>query len=490
MTAHAEWQEASTPHFVVYSDDSAENVRAFATKLERFDKALRVLRNVPEPPVPKAARVTVYVLDSIGEVQELSRGSKYVAGFYRPRASGSMAFTPRWGDGRTDTIDAQTILLHEYTHHFMFTTWPNAVFPEWFVEGYAELHSTALFPKDGSVVIGAAAQHRARALLDGDPLPVEQLLVAHANALPDRERRVFYGRSWLLAHFLAFDTARSGQFARYIDAINAGQSPQQAATAFGDLKVLQRELDGYLRRRQIDAVTIAAAGLSIGPVTIRTLGAGEAATMAARIQTKRGVDRETAPGVQALARKGAAPFANDPAAQIELAEAELDMRDLPAAEAAADRAIAADANAIDAWVAKARVRMAVARSAKDTRPETWRDIRRLITTANRIDPDATQPLILFYASYDAGGQAPTPSAMAGLDRAFQLAPQDPGLRMMAVRRYLRVGKAAEARALLQPLAYNPHGGTRAQRASALIETIDRDGAPAALRQLLGKDEDD
>ena len=39
--AQAEWREATSKHFVIYSEDSEKSVREFATRLERFDAALR-----------------------------------------------------------------------------------------------------------------------------------------------------------------------------------------------------------------------------------------------------------------------------------------------------------------------------------------------------------------------------------------------------------------------------------------------------------------
>lgn len=60
--AHADWYEASTPHFVVYSNDKPEWAKTFATQLERFDKALRYLRGLPDIPIGDANRVTVFVV--------------------------------------------------------------------------------------------------------------------------------------------------------------------------------------------------------------------------------------------------------------------------------------------------------------------------------------------------------------------------------------------------------------------------------------------
>ena len=39
-TARADWYEASTQHFVVYSDQRPEKIREFTANLERFDMVL------------------------------------------------------------------------------------------------------------------------------------------------------------------------------------------------------------------------------------------------------------------------------------------------------------------------------------------------------------------------------------------------------------------------------------------------------------------
>jgi len=63
--AHAEWVEASSSHFVVYSDDKPEDVKAYATRLERFDAATRALRRAPKSQRGNASRVTVFAVDSM-----------------------------------------------------------------------------------------------------------------------------------------------------------------------------------------------------------------------------------------------------------------------------------------------------------------------------------------------------------------------------------------------------------------------------------------
>lgn len=481
-TAHAEWHEASTDHFVVYSDDSPERLERFATELERFDKAIRALRGLTATPVGNANRVTVYVVGGTGTVARLA-GSGNVAGFYRPRAGGSMAVAPRRAG--TDELDlsARAILLHEYTHHLMYSRWPHAAFPSWFVEGYAEFHATARFEKDGGVAFGLPPQYRAYGLLAGNALPAEKLLTAEGRKLNDMQRDGLYGRGWLLTHFLTFGGNRPKQLALYLDAINSGKQPLEAATgAFGDLKLLDRELERY-KTGKFQGRLVPASAITLGPITVRKLTPGEAATMDVRIVSKNGVNEKTAPGVYAQARKAAAPFPNDPGAQIVLAETAYDAGDYKEAEAAADRALAVDPKAVDALVYKAMARMAVAGQAGDTTKESWSAIRKIIAAANRIDPDDPEPLILFYRSYVEAGQTPTRNSREGLYTAFMLAPQDRGLRMSAAASYLEEDNGPKARALLQPLAYDPHNRELAKAAADMIAAIDAGKAADALKLL-------
>jgi len=185
-------------------------------------------------------------------------------------------------------------------------------------------------------------------------------------------------------------------------------------------------------------------------------------------------------------RKAAKPFADDAIAQLALAEAEFDARNYSAAEAAADRAIAADSKLADALIYKGRARMALAQKAQDTDTATWQDVRKWFAMANRLDPDDPEPLILFYMTFPASGQAPSANSVVGLNRAHELAPQDRNLRMLTAFQYLVDGKATEARNLLTLVAYDPHADKQATTATGILDKLDQEGAAAAL-ELLKKD---
>lgn len=465
------WYEASSAHFTVYSTDRPERLRKYADALERFDQAMRALRNIPDEPLDKANRLTVYTLDSAGDIGKLY-GDSFVAGFYEARAGGSVAFAPRSsGDGSDTSLDSQSILFHEYSHHFMTSAYPHTAYPSWMVEGWAEFHATAKLQKDGAVMFGSVPGYRAWGLLSGNPLPIDRIVADDTARLNGDQREALYGRGWLMVHYLTFEQSRMGQLSRYIAGINLGQTPAQAGAVFGDLKKLNSELERYIGQPRIKVYTVSADKLHVGDITIRQLTPGEAAMMPVRIRSKRGVDDKTAPAVYADAKKAATPFPNDPAAQVALAEAAYDAHDYAGSEAAADRAIAADAKAIDGYVYKAMSRMALAEAAQDHSRPTWEAIRKIIGAGNHIDPDDPKLLVLYFHSYIDAHFAPNANAKDGLYRAFELCPQDRGLRLLTAQLYRNDGNPAMARALLRLIAYDPHSGSMAAVASKMIADI-------------------
>src|SRR5438045_6588333 len=92
--ANAAWYEAKSKHFIIDADQSPDDIRKFADRLERFDSAVRHLRDMGDPPLTDSGRLRIFVLKSEGAVAHLA-GRSDVAGFYHSRASGSVAFVSK-----------------------------------------------------------------------------------------------------------------------------------------------------------------------------------------------------------------------------------------------------------------------------------------------------------------------------------------------------------------------------------------------------------
>lgn len=483
--AQAAWQQASSTHFIVYADDKPERIRAFTERLEKFDKAMRVMRGIGDAQLADTQRVRVYMVADLSQIRRLAgKEMTNVAGWYEPRPGGPVAFVPRDApNGSPYDLSAQAILLHEYTHHFMYLNWPNAVFPPWFIEGFAEFHATATFEKDGAVLLGQAPGYRVWSMGNSMLLPAAKLIQLDPGKLNDEQTDALYSRGWLLTHYLTFDADRRAQLSKYIDAINAGKNADEAAAVFGDLRKLDRDMTSYVSRPKITVARIAPDKLAIGTITITPLSPGAAAVMPARLRSTRGVDATSAQDVVKLARTLAAPFPDDAGAQNELAEAEYDAGNYAASRAAADRAIAADAKSIHALIYRGMAEGQILRMAGDKDPAHWRGVRRWYIAANKLDPDNPEPLTLFYYSFGEAGIAPTTNAEDGLLTAYRAAPFASGLRMTAAEIYLMRKDKGEARAALLPVAYGAHQGVMSKVAAAALEAIDAGDLAKAMAVL-------
>ena len=476
--AAAEWRVASSKHFVVYADDSERDIRKFAENLERFHAALGVLLPLHvEEPSP-SNRVTIYIVDNEREVRRLyGQDSRYLGGFYLPRAGGSLAIAPRSTRGLGGMDGAMLVLLHEYAHHY-FISGTNHPIPLWLSEGSAEFFASAKFEKDGAVGIGRPALHRAGELLQLSGVPLEQLFDEELYR-QNKGRRYdsYYGRAWLLYHMLMFAPERQGQLTEYWGQVTGGVPSLEAAEAvFGDFRELETELQHYLKQRRMSYFALSPELLEPGQIEISELSEGAAAMMPVRIRSKRGVNRETAQDVLEDARAVAGQFPADPFVQAALAEAEYDAGNDDGAIAAADAALAADPANVNAHVQKGYALFRKAEDADDL-VAAYKDAVKPFLALNKLESNHPLPLMYYYLGYQRRGDEPTELAVQGLRRALQLARFDISLRMMLVREDIRSGNHAEARQNLLPLASSPHGGGASLVAQALLDRLEASDEP-------------
>ena len=84
------------------------------------------------------------------------------------------------------------------------------------------------------------------------------------------------------------------------------------------------------------------------------------------------------------------------------------------------------------------------------------EARRLALRANKLAPDEPMPLLAFYESFHATGEKPTTNALDALGRAVELLPKNTGIRLLLVNQLETDRRYAEAIAVLQPIANDPH----------------------------------
>jgi hypothetical protein len=482
--AHAAWYEARSKHFIIYADENPKQLADFATRLERFDQAVRYATRTPDGVVGDGNRLTVFVLPSAKEVRSIM-GDKtgWYSGFYKGRVEGSVAYVPKESSD-PDQLDRGAIFFHEYTHHLMRQDL-SAPYPEWYVEGFAEFFSTPKFEKDGSVWLGRIVAGRAYGLFMGPQLQVDNLFRGMQPGMSNEHRDVFYGRSWLLTHYLLLDSHRKGQLTAYVAALSSGASSLDAARrVFGDLGQLDKELNAYRDKRLLE-FRVPADQIRVQAVTLSPLSAGASQVMPARARIKNDMSLSAAEPVAAQVRAIEARFPGDELVEATLAEAELVAGHPQAAEAAADRALKANPRNTEAMVFKAQAIAEQADGVQDeaARRAMFQEARRRLIAANKIDTEDPEPLFAFYRTYLREGIRPNENALAALHYASDLAPQDLGVRMNSAVAYLNEGKPKEARATLTVVAYSPHVEEMGDVARRMITDIDAGNVKAALEEL-------
>ena len=485
--AEARWLRSETDSFIIYSEGNEKSLREFASTLQRFDVALRLLLDVKEQ--GESNRLPIYLLASTGEVAKLytgSRSSSFV-GFYRTGRDGSFAVSHRENGGRSrGTSASQETLFHEYAHHFM-KRYRTGAYPAWIIEGFAEYYSTIDFDKNGKALIGKPAYGRQYGLVQLPQIPVETLLATDPHSLKTvGQVDVYYGRAWLLTHMLFHDAPRAGQLVAYARAINAGTEAEQAARqAFGDLDQLDKDLAAYLRRplsyrMTNDAIPVPA------HIAVTALTPGEDAVIPlrlARLSARPRDDSDSA--VRDSLRTLTATHAGDAAVWFEYAAAEWaldnDVRDLAAVRGALDRAIAIKPDHVRANVLLGELLMHQLDKQGDYADASWDKAREPVALAKRTDPDDPLPLYVYFQSFVDQGKRPPDMAIEGLEQAFRLAPENLELRVAHVFALANRGRFASAIKLAQSIAFDPHMGAQAR---PLLEQLlrMRDQRQAVLRQ--------
>ena len=496
--ATAAWQQASSKHFIIYGDMPAEEMKAYATRLETFDAAARLIRSMKDPTVGDGNRVQVFVVSSMLDVNRLyGQADAGIGGYYMGLVSGPFIVTPekiRLLNRQTHKIDPEVVFFHEYTHHLQLQNTQRPM-PAWMTEGFAEFMGNPRFGDDGSIGIGAPAEDRATALFQSRWAPLTDLIEGNAFKLAQAG---FWGQNyaqgWLLNHYLVFEPSRKGQVEKYVAGIEAGQNALVAGrAAFGDLGKLEDELRSYVRQKSLPYVKIDATKLKIAPVTVTELSPGAQEVMPQRINMKTSYGSVSVDTVLKKVRDIAKRYPNDLLVLRTLAEAEFDAKNFDESLAAADAALKIDPRSTEAIIYKGRATLAKAKKANDA--ALFSEARKQFLAANRLDPEDPEPLYLYYRTYRAANVQAPKQAVEALHYASVLAPRDYYPAIQLVTEHLRQNNLKAAAEALKPLAYLPHlGQTRQNDALKVLQLIDSGKGSEALalaqKELFPKKDED
>jgi tetratricopeptide (TPR) repeat protein len=463
--ARAEWHEATSTNFIVYSQGTQQDAIDFAAKLERFRFVLMTIR--PIPAGQATARLRVFLLANQQAVARSVDGAS-VAGYYVSDARGLMLVGTRrrstsLADARSvrdegGGIDPESVLFHEYTHHFTFRYFP-ATYPTWYSEGFAEFWgATRILPGD-VIEVGAPADHRFSTLRALGWLHLSRLLRARSYSdLRGEEIFLLYAEGWLLVRYIFEHPARQRQIQEYLRLINAGTPIDNAIRqAIPDLEAFNNELYEYAGAARFNVVRLPFRRIDIGAISARTLRPAEQALIMDEIKLSRGYPQREAGEFADHVKDVAARFPNDPFAIRMVMEAQYLAGNTAEALAAADRLLAIEPNHARALATKGLIQSAALAAARATDAAAWTGARQLLRRA--VTAASTDPVVLeaYYRSFVMQNVLPPEDAQNALYTAMELAPSDDELRYGVALDFERRGMIPDAITIIRQQAYNePH----------------------------------
>lgn len=460
--AHAEWHEATSPNFTVYTEGSQEEAREYAAKLERFNFVLRRYHNVREP--AQVPRFRVFLLENIDAVQHML-GARGVGGYYIPSERALMFVGARRSGSSRDGFTPEIILFHEYVHHFMFQYFP-ATYPAWYREGYAEFWGSIRFLENNVVEVGQPQEGRFGSFFEGRWVPLGRLLSTQSYA--DIPSDLIYAQGWMLMRYTFEHPEVRAQLQAYLAAINRGVSYEEAMNQnFGpDASRLNSALFEYSGRVRFDVVRLPFRALETGQINVRTLRPAEQALIEQEIKISQGVSVRDIADRAATIRSTAARFPDDPYALGLLAEAEQLAGNQAAAMTAVDRLLQVEPGNARGLMRKGSLLAGALAASRSTQRAAWAAARNYLTRAIAAAPD--DPLVheAYYDSFTAEGVLPPDDAQNELYSAHLLAPSDGELAYKLALDFERRNMVAEAIAIIRPEAYATpvrRGETESQR---------------------------
>ena len=471
--AQARWLRADTPNFILYSDGNERGLRDYATVIEDYDAFLRSMFGVKEP--TSVRRLTIYLIGEASQARQFLPLGGDVLGVYITTPYGTAAYVTR-GKGNDGGIDGQSVLFHEYAHHFMLQYFP-AGYPAWYVEGFAEYMMTAKF-KPATIEWGFYNDGRARWLVNGNWLSAADVLEPRSGKRrrSDAETAMFYAQSWLMVHYFYREPARAAAFQKYMTDVVGGRKSAEAFEAafhFPYAK-LNARLESYLSGRLTYSIRKRTSERTPVPITVTALLPAADALLLAQAAFGLRISEKRAPALLAAVRRDAARFPGDPHAQRVLANAEVMAGDAAKGAAMLDTLLAGD-GAKDA-------ELQYLRGMAELKAGNPAKARPFFARAHKLDPTQYQSLYQYGLTFAASDTPPTDNTINVLLLAHELAPQVGDIAMSAATMLMQRQRYAEARVLLQPVALNPHGGADKDAAQAMLDEAIKHIAPAVAAQ--------
>ncbi len=261
LSAKVPWISVETKDFVIVSNGTEGEVQYLAKKLEAFRSVMvRMfgLRGRYDRPL------TIMAFKDLATFDEFELYG-FAVGLFMTAAAEDMVILVLL-DSRSNTLgmDAENILLHEYTH--VLTASSIANWPPWLREGIADVYSTFQI-ESNKVVIGIPAKFRLLPLRGYYLNPIAGFIKQAPKGHDITHRSMFYPQAWALTHYLLFGEkgAYRDKLVEYAHRCETGADSEMVFREIFqiDYKTLQNNLAEYIRREEYPGLEIEYATLDL-----------------------------------------------------------------------------------------------------------------------------------------------------------------------------------------------------------------------------------
>jgi hypothetical protein len=490
QSAHAaSWLRAETRHFIIHSSVDEAETRQHIEQLEAFKYLAELLLGTNPKDTASSAKFTIYLLDSNDHLRTVRPGtSRSVGGYYISCVERSQAFVhaPQWFGAEMDF--GLRVLLHEYSHHLMFSRM-RRFYPSWYVEGFADYLSTTKLEK-GSFQLGVRNEWRTGQLQAERWLDFDVMLDPKRFSEAVKQKKVgvfqFYAQSWLMAHYMLSDAARTQAFTAYFDKLGRGEDGVKSFESSTGMTLAQFKAELATYRRKFSALQVKVPDLPniVINVTRVPKEEGDYLLESAALQScpKKALGAKLLEQFRALRVKRA----NDVRLRVELARAELLFGDPKAAKTELESLQPSDPIAFDLAYLLGRIYYADVKEGKTEEQIVQRNkASDQFLKAYALDKTHAPNLYFLSKSLDTDATPSKAVVNAGTAAAL-LAPNIADYGMHAALVNLRSGDRATAMRVLQPFANNPHKLEYATQVSAIITSIRDNEEIAGLIEKLDK----
>src|SRR5580693_10076656 len=247
------WLEVRSPHFIVLSDSNEKQARHVADQFERmrdvFQTVLVHANADPGTPIVVLAVKDKKDFQALEPESYLARGQMELAGLFLRAPDKNYILLRLDAEGE----HPYATVYHEYTH--LLSSPAEAWLPLWLNEGLAEFYQNTEI-RDKDVMFGEGSPENILLLRQERLLPLATLFAVDHNSPYYHEHNkssIFYAESWALTHYLEIKDIQENtqRLTDYAKLVSNKVDPVAAATqAFGDLSVLEKNLEQYVSHQR------------------------------------------------------------------------------------------------------------------------------------------------------------------------------------------------------------------------------------------------